>query len=193
MKGKRVAAATETVWIGPELKRLREAAGLSLRVFADRSGFSPSFISQVENGQASPSIGSLGRMAAVLNVTLSDFFAVPEALDVPVVRADARPRFRSSWSKARIDSLTSSSRGLPLEALMVTLDPGGASGKHPEGVARDQLAVVFSGALTLTLKENQLELDTGDSVFIHASTPHRWMNNHGAAAEVLLVSPRKLS
>jgi transcriptional regulator with XRE-family HTH domain len=35
--------------IGPELKRLREEAGLSVRTLAERAGFSASFISQLEN------------------------------------------------------------------------------------------------------------------------------------------------
>jgi len=69
---------------------MRERAGLSLRAFADRAGFSPSFISQLENGQVSPSIASLEKIAAQLNMTLKDFFAVPSG-DTPIIRASERP------------------------------------------------------------------------------------------------------
>jgi hypothetical protein len=41
--------------IEPELKRLRERAGLSLRTLGDEAGFSASFLSQRENGQVSRS------------------------------------------------------------------------------------------------------------------------------------------
>lgn len=191
MSPKRDAVTVEQR-IGPELKRLREAAGLSLRTLAERAGFSPSFISQVENGQASPSIASLEQIAGTLNVTLADFFALPPTSDVVVVRADARPSFRSSWSRARIDALTPAGKAQPLEAIMVTLEPGGSSGKLVAGVAADQLAVVFAGRLTLTLAEDILQLATGDSVMIRARTPHRWQNAHQSAAQVLLVSPRAL-
>ena len=60
--------------IGPEIKRLRENADLSLRALAERAGFSASFISQLENGLVSPSIASLGKIASTLGVTLGDLF-----------------------------------------------------------------------------------------------------------------------
>ena len=71
MKRARHTAAPIEQRLGPELKRLREAGGISLRLLADRAGFSASFISQVENGQASPSIASLEKIAATLGVTLA--------------------------------------------------------------------------------------------------------------------------
>lgn len=176
--------------LGPELKRLREASGISLRTLADRAGFSPSFISQVENGQASPSIASLEQIAATLNVTLAELFAPRDPSEVVLVRAGARPSFRSSWSRARIDSLLPAGKHQPLEAIMVTIEPEGTSGKHPSGIANDQLAVLFSGRLTLTLAADTEELHTGDAVFIRARTPHRWQNRHRTPAQVLLVSSR---
>lgn len=111
--------------LGPELKRVREASGISLRTLAERAGFSLSFISQLENGQVSPSIASLEQIAATLNVTLADLFATPETSEVVLVRADERPSFRSSWSRARIDSLMPAGKHQPLEAIMVTIEPGG--------------------------------------------------------------------
>lgn len=192
MTSKRGSGTVETAEqrLGPELKRLREEAGISLRTLADRAGFSPSFISQLENGQVSPSIASLEQIAATLNVTLADFFATPQTSEVVVVRADARPSFRSSWSRARIASLIPAGKGQPLEAMMVTIEAGGSSGKQASGVASDQFAVVFSGQPTLTLADDTLELDLGDAVLIRAKTPHRWQNRQRTPAQVLLVSPR---
>ena len=107
MPTKREAIASETAEqrIGPILKRLRESAGLSLRTFADQAGFSASFLSQVENGMVSPSIASLEKMASKLGVTLADLFSVETTTAAVVLRAHARPNFRSAWSKARIDAL----------------------------------------------------------------------------------------
>jgi XRE family transcriptional regulator, regulator of sulfur utilization len=192
MTSKRGLQAAESIEqrLGPELKRLREASGISLRTLAERAGFSPSFISQVENGQVSPSIASLEQIAATLNVTLADFFATPDTSEVVVVRADARPSFRSSWSRARIDSLMAAGKAQPLEAIMVTIEAGGSSGKHAAGLSSDQLAVVFSGHPTLTLADDTVELDSGDAVLIRARTPHRWQNRERVAAQLLLVSSR---
>ena len=176
--------------LGHELKRVREATGISLRTLADRAGFSPSFISQVETGQVSPSIASLEQIAATLNVSLAQLFAPPETAEVVLVRADARPSFRSSWSRARIDSLMPTGKHQPLEAIMVTIEAGGSSGKRAAGVACDQLGMIISGQLTLTLAEDTFEMERGDAVLIRARTPHRWQNRGHAMAEVLLVSSR---
>ena len=115
--------------LGQELQRLRKRTGMSLRAFAQAVGFSASFISQVENGVASPSIASLGKMAAALDVTIPELFIASHTHEPVVVRAASRPGFRSAWSKARIDSLIAPGRSARLEALLVTLEAGGSSGK----------------------------------------------------------------
>ena len=176
--------------IGMEVKRLREAAGLSVRAFAERAAFSASFISQLENGQVSPSIGSLEKIAAALGITLKDFFATTEESDSLIIRATERPSFRSSWSQAQIAALTSMGRGRALEALMVILEPGGESAKHPAPLMYDQFAIVFSGILELTMKDQTLTLRRGDAVQIPVNTPHRWANHQRRPAQVVLVSTR---
>jgi quercetin dioxygenase-like cupin family protein len=161
---------------------------VSVRAFAERVGFSASFISQLENGQVSPSIASLGKIAAALNTTLAELFARSSDNVRSVVRAKQRPSFRSSWSQAQVSVLTA---GLgSLEALMVTLDPGGRSGKEASPSQYDQFAIVFAGALELTLGEELLTLHRGDAVQIVARTPHRWHNASRRPAQVALVSLR---
>jgi transcriptional regulator with XRE-family HTH domain len=56
------------IQIGAAVRRLREVRGLTLRAVADQAGFSASFLSQVENEQASPSISSMERIAAALGL-----------------------------------------------------------------------------------------------------------------------------
>ena len=50
--------------LGDALRRLRLRERVSVRTLASKCGFSPSFISQVELNQASPSLASLERIAA---------------------------------------------------------------------------------------------------------------------------------
>ena len=73
---------------------------------------------------------------------------------------------------------------------MVTLDPGGSSGKHASLAVPDQLAVVFDGTPTLTLSGERIELDRGDSALIQIQAPHQWHNNSRVFAQVLIVSSR---
>jgi transcriptional regulator with XRE-family HTH domain len=170
------------------VKRLREGAGLSLRAFADRSGFSPSFISQLENGQVSPSIASLAKIGAALNTTLPELFSRSIESESPIVRATDRQTYRSSWSRAEISTLTP--RYGALEALIVTLEPEGMSGKHPSPSPMDQFAFVFAGTVRLTLDQDVMTLHRGDAVQIVARTPHQWQNTSRRATQIVLVSLR---
>jgi XRE family transcriptional regulator, regulator of sulfur utilization len=177
--------------IGPELRRLREAAGMSVRTLAERAGFSASLVSQIENGQVSPSIAALGQIAATLGVSLADFFAATSEPGVIVVKAGARPSFRSVYSRGRVEALTPVAASHAIEALMVELEPGGSSGKRPASVPREQIAVVFAGRINLETEVKVMELSRGDSAFIPGRTPFRWHNSGLAAAQVLIVSPRR--
>ena len=53
---------------GRALKQRREAAGLSLRMLAERSGISSSMISDIERGAKSPTVVTVVRLAQALGV-----------------------------------------------------------------------------------------------------------------------------
>src|SRR2546422_11688552 len=94
-----------SVNVGERIRQLRLGLGMSVRALAAKTGFSPSLISQAENGQVTPSIGSLERIAMALGVSLGKFFAEPETSTAHLVRASARPKLTSTWSPVPIEAL----------------------------------------------------------------------------------------
>src|SRR3954452_17456456 len=84
-----MAAAAEPtiVAIGPRIKALREGLDLSLRDLAARSGVSAPMLSQVERGETSPTLQVAGRIAAGLELRLSQLLRLDEGGTVSVVRA----------------------------------------------------------------------------------------------------------
>ncbi|MGE0543983.1 MAG: helix-turn-helix domain-containing protein [Dehalococcoidia bacterium] len=176
--------------LGDRLREVRLARQLSVRTLASRAGFSPSFISQVELGQASPSIASLERIAAALDVTLSSFFPDDEQAPSAVVRAGARQELTSVWSQAQIEALGPVAAGRTLEPMLITLAPGGRSSKDPVPHAQEQFTFVLDGRLTLILGEMTHDLSAGDAVTLTAGTPHRWENTGVEPARLLIVTAR---
>jgi XRE family transcriptional regulator, regulator of sulfur utilization len=177
--------------LGEVVRRLRESQHMSLRTLADKSEFSPSFISQVENGQASPSIASMERIAFALGVTLGQFFQVTEEKSHNVVKANDRPTLDSHWSKAKIEALGPiSPGGTGLEPVIITINPGGTSGKRPHTQANEEFAIVFEGEVTVTLGEEQHALSRGDSVTIPPGTPRMWQNSGTEPVRIVVVSHR---
>lgn len=61
------------------LKRLREKKGLSVRALAAKAGMSYTYVSNVENSKADPSLSVLKRLAAALDIAASDLIREPRA------------------------------------------------------------------------------------------------------------------
>lgn len=175
------------IQLGEVVRALREASGLSVRTLASTVGFSPSFISQVENGLASPSISSLERIASALGVSLVEFFQAAETKPSSVVRAGERPRLESGWSKAQIESLGAGGKSR-LEPLVITLRSGGASGKRAHAHAREQFLYVLEGEVSVLLDEDEFSLRRGDALTIPSQKPFRVTNESPRNAQILVVS-----
>src|SRR5213079_1814320 len=85
-----VAVAEPALAIGARVRALREAMSLSLRDLADRSGVSAQMLSQVERGENSPTLAVAAKIAAGLELTLSQLLRLDEGRHVAVSRAAER-------------------------------------------------------------------------------------------------------
>jgi transcriptional regulator with XRE-family HTH domain len=174
--------------VGTWVRRLREDAGMSLRALASRTGFSPSFMSQVENGLVSPSLGSMAKIADAVGVSLGEFFrAAAGGAPAFIVRAGDRLRLPSSWSHGQIEAL-GLMEGRRLEPVLITLASGGRSGKHPSSRPAEEFAFVLEGTLSFTLGAEQHALVSGDSVTIRPNELRLWENHSLSLARVVVVS-----
>src|SRR5215475_9526320 len=92
--------------VGPRVKALREAMDLSLRDLADRSGVSAPMLSQVERGETSPTLQVATRIAAGLDLRLSQLLRLDEDGAVTVVRASERRQGPAAVRGHRLEVLT---------------------------------------------------------------------------------------
>jgi transcriptional regulator with XRE-family HTH domain len=176
--------------IGPRLRTARKSRKISVRALAQRTGFSPSFLSQVELGQSSPSLASLQRICEALEVDLPDLLRNPrQARTSPVVRRADRESVRSEWSKASAESLLPDGGDDRFSALLLAIDPGGRTGALPTRRGTQELAYCIRGKVEVTLDEERYELARGDSLIIHQASAS-WENRGRGRAEVLVVSAR---
>ena len=153
--------ARPEVHVGDIVRHLRKTRHLSVRTLADKCGFSPSFISQVELRQASPSIASSEKIASALGVTLGEFFRAVAPPLPAIIRSNARSVVQSEWSRAKIEALGPFNQDSQLEPMVITIQPGGRSGHKPYVRRVEQLAVVLKGTVELTLEEDIHDLKRG--------------------------------
>src|SRR5947209_9133848 len=83
-------AAQSQAALGARVKALRESSSLSLRELAERSGVSAPMLSQVERGETSPTLAVAARIAAGLELRLSQLLRLDEHRAVSVVRVRER-------------------------------------------------------------------------------------------------------
>src|SRR5436190_23268632 len=92
------------VEVGSRIRALREGMGYSLRDLANRSGVSAPMLSQVERGETSPTLAVADRIAAGLELSLSQLLRLDEAAHVAVVRSGRGRRSRRGGH--RVEELT---------------------------------------------------------------------------------------
>lgn len=178
--------------IGEQVHKLRLRRHVSVRTFAAQTGFSASFISQLENGLVSPSLGSLQKIADTLGISLGEFFATAEAEEEQLlVRVADRRTLDSTWTDAHLQALGSMSRVRRLEPVIAIFGAGGKSGKHPHAHSREEFAYVLQGKVRLTLADEEHDLEPGDAVTLPAQAPHKWENLGDGTVEVLIVASRR--
>jgi len=68
------------VVVGSNVKRLRTQASFSREELASRAQVDWTYLGGIERGQRNPSVAVLGRLAAALDVTPSDFFVMDYSL-----------------------------------------------------------------------------------------------------------------
>jgi len=177
--------------VGAHVRELRKRMRLSLRALAAATGFSASFVSQLERGLVSPSLHSMEKVAAALGTTLGAFFvAVGERDGGLIARAGERKALNSTWSKAQIEVLLPAAGERRVEPMLVTLRPGGRSGKHPVAHPSEEFAFVLQGRVALRLGPDEHTLESGDAVILRAGELRLWANPGKARAQVLIVRLR---
>lgn len=174
--------------LGQAIRHHRERQGRSLRALAARTGLSASFLSQVENGSASPSIASMERIATELGLSLGQFFSSAEGSGGSVLRQGERGRMVSEWSKAQVEVLVPPGSRQGLAPIVVTLEPGGSSGKRASPAPLEEFALLLGGRVELVLGTAPQQLDVGDSVIISAGADRVWRNQSDAPASILIVA-----
>ena len=175
--------------VGPRIRALRDAMGLSLRDLAERSGVSAPMLSQVERGETSPTLAVAAKIASGLELTLSQLLRLDEGQHVAISRAAGRRH--SERGGHRFEELTPPLPGQRADVSVHMLEPGSATGRAGDPPLHEpgsrETAVVLAGTLALIVDGSRHELLEGDSVTFDADLPHHFENEGQEATRFLAV------
>jgi XRE family transcriptional regulator, regulator of sulfur utilization len=190
--------ATSPAVLGARVRALREAMDLSLRDLAERSGVSAPMLSQVERGETSPTLQIAARIAAGLDLRLSQLLRLDEGGAVTVVRRDERRAGPGSIAGSghagnghAYEILSPPLPGQRAELSRHTLEAGAVTGGPGDPPVHEpgsrETALVESGSLTLICDGQTFELASGDCVTFDADLPHHFENPGTDRAVMLAV------
>jgi transcriptional regulator with XRE-family HTH domain len=170
--------------LGARVRALRRERGLTLKGLGRLAGLSHPFLSQVERGLARPSVGSVERIAAALDVSVARLWGpVAPRGAVRVVRADeGRSRELSGGMLRELPG----SPGAPV------LREWTARGKRwpadRETHTGEVAIYVGRGAIEVEIGDEVYALNEGDALRFDGTTPHRLRRTGGTGTRALIVT-----
>ncbi len=171
--------------IAARVRAGRARRGWTLDELAARSGVSRRLIVQIEQAGANPSLATLLKVAAALDITLTELLA-RQPRDHPVGVVPEQDAITLWSTRAGGAARLLVSHG-PLELWTWTLQPGDRRTSHPHRPGSLELLTVHTGTIRLEVGDHHVEVPAGDSAWFDATHPHAYDNPGTTATSFTLV------
>ena len=171
--------------LGKKIRHMRQTRGVTAVELAKRSRVTTGFISQLEHSHTVPSLQTLQRVAAALDVSLT-YFLLEESLQPQVVRQRERHIIHLGHDGSRLWLLSP----LPpqhLELALLELPRGAVSWSTARAHEGQQCHLVLQGMVRADYGDNTYRLEEGDSILWDGTMPYR-LENIGTNDARLLIA-----
>ncbi len=175
----------------PKIKDLRVQKGLSMNELAKRTGFSKSYLSHIENLKREPTIGTLMKIARVLEVNVLSLLGGEPATDEDksfvVVRSAERQTIvnPSNAGDAVYESITFKMKDRLMDGYIVTVNARFV--EQPRAHEGHELAYILEGKQEFVYDGKSLMLEEGDCCYFDASKPHHARSIDGKGSKALVI------
>jgi len=162
---------TENVTLGNKIRKLRISKGINLTAFAKKIGKTPSYLSQVERGMASPSIMALRGISKALNVPMF-YFLIDDKKQSIIVRKNERRVLQFPKSHLTYE-LLSPDVSRQIEMIRTQIEVGASSCSEPISHEGEECTLVMEGKMKIQIGDEFFTLEEGDSIYYFANIPHK--------------------
>ena len=176
--------------LGGRIKTLRKKQGISQKELAEKTGVTPSSVSQIEKNVIYPSIPALFRLAESLSVEVTAFFqGMPTVREGCVYRSQDRAGLALNTTPKGI---VEGERLLPpdltetkVDPYLLRIAPGAKVPGHFFNHKGEEMGYILSGELALQAGGQLQEAKAGDFIHLKEFTPEQWENTGKTVAELL--------
>ena len=168
--------------LGEALRQRRKDLRFSMQLVADRAGLSVGFISQVERGLTSPSLGSLASVANVLDMRLSDLLDHSGG-GTETTRRTNRPVYRVPGAEMSYERISTAFEGSKLHSVIVHEPPG--TRIEPISHEGEEMFFILAGSITVEIEGKVGVLSQGDTIHFDSRRTHSTWNHTDQPASIL--------
>ena len=174
--------------LGKRIQDMRRRRGLTTGELATRVQVTSGFISQLEHSKTDPSLQTLQRVAAALQVPLS-YLLVEDETKPQVIRKGERHVIQMGDSGLQA-SILSPLPSHHLELVLLEIPPGSVSWTKAQFHDGHECHLVIQGKVRAFYGGKGYVLDRGDSIFWDGAAPHGLENvGDGVAQIVVALTP----
>ena len=179
----------DTKNFGKQVKILRKQQGLTLAKLADKIGRSVSLLSQIENGNITPSFSTMQGIADALQVSFTQIISEgrsSEEGDSFLIKALERKILVTSGGVLH----QFLSRGVPtsFKLMIVEVPPGASTGKTLYRHKGVECGFLLEGELAVEINGQVHRLTPGDSITFRSTSPHKLSNSGQTKAVAVWVN-----
>lgn len=162
--------------VGAEVRGIRRALGWTVQMLADASHVSRRMLTQIELGQANPSLVTIDRIARALGTDFAGLTRARPSVAMPD-RAVAATRVWEDQRGSEAVLLAATSPATAAELWKWTLAPGVRYDARPDRPGTQEIHHVLSGVLRIESERGALVLATGDSAVIGSDQRYAYIND----------------
>lgn len=177
--------AAETLPVN--LRRLRREAKLTLDRLAELSGVSRAMISKIERGASVPTATVLGKLAAALQISLSQLLGEFHARQPRLHRKESQTIYHDPTSGFERRSLSPVFEDGAVDLALNLLPPGESVEFPPHHAGVEEFLVVHEGTLTVLLDGERFDVESGDTLFYPSNCVHEFRNEGERSAVFYIV------
>jgi XRE family transcriptional regulator, regulator of sulfur utilization len=182
--------STEPPRVGDTLAALRQAQSLSLDELSRKAGVSKSMLSQIERGQANPTVAVVWRLANALGVPIAELLGNPPSPSTPalqLVPAHATPALRSPDNLCELRILGPIESAGQFEWYELKLQVTGALESQAHEPGTQEHLTVVSGTVDVSAGTETQRVKAGETVRYAVDRPHTIRNVGKTIASAWLV------
>jgi len=170
--------------VGLRVRALRADRTMTVQQLADRSQISRRLLTQIELGQANPSLVTITRIARQLGVDFTDLLGAPPA-ETPIEVTDPEHHTlvwaSEAGSTAHLLAATAGHRSADLWRWRLV--PGDIYRGHADPAGSQELFYVLAGSLTLTADNQHLVVPAGSSARLRSDRVYSYSASGASAVE----------